>query len=91
LTADPALTAESAVAAGLTPAPAPAVAAAAAAAAVPAAALVREWPVPFPLDVARTLSVHRHGGGDPTYRTDAAGAIWRTSLTPDGPGTLRVS
>jgi 3-methyladenine DNA glycosylase/8-oxoguanine DNA glycosylase len=52
--------------------------------------VVREWPVPFPLDVARTLSVHRHGGGDPTYRTDGAGAIWRTSLTPDGPGTLRV-
>ena len=36
------------------------------------------------------MSVHRHGGGDPAYRTDAAGAIWRTSLTPDGPGTLRV-
>jgi 3-methyladenine DNA glycosylase/8-oxoguanine DNA glycosylase len=46
--------------------------------------------VPFPLDVALTLSVHRRGGGDPAYGTDAVGAVWRTSLTPDGPGTLRV-
>ena len=57
--------------------------------------LVREWPAPFPLDVPLTLSVHRRGGGDPAYRTDAAGpdaasTVWRTSLTPDGPGTLRV-
>jgi len=61
-------------------------------AASPAAApaLVREWLAPFPLDVPLTLSVHRRGGGDPAYRTDAAGAVWRTSLTPDGPGTLRV-
>ena len=55
-----------------------------------AAALVREWRPPFPVDIALTISVHRHGGGDPTYRRDATGAIWRTSLTPDGPGTLRV-
>ena len=61
------------------------------AAPAPAAALVREWLVPFPLDVALTLSVHRRGGGDPAYGTDAAGAVWRTSLTPDGPGTLRAS
>jgi endonuclease III len=52
--------------------------------------LVREWPAPFTLDVPLTLSVHRHGGGDPAYGADAVGAIWRTSLTPDGPGTLRV-
>jgi 3-methyladenine DNA glycosylase/8-oxoguanine DNA glycosylase len=51
----------------------------------------REWQVPFPLDVPLTLSVHRRGGGDPAYGSDAAGAVWRTSLTPDGPGTLRVS
>ncbi len=62
----------------------------AAAGADPAGGLVREWLVPFPLDVPLTLSVHRRGGGDPAYRTDPAGAVWRTSLTPDGPGTLRV-
>jgi endonuclease III len=51
----------------------------------------REWPLPFTLDVPLTLSVHRRGPGDPAYATDRAGAIWRTSLTPDGPGTLRVT
>jgi 3-methyladenine DNA glycosylase/8-oxoguanine DNA glycosylase len=58
--------------------------------------LAREWQVPFPLDIPLTLSVHRRGGGDPAYAADAvgpdaAGSVWRTSLTPDGPGTLRVS
>ncbi len=41
--------------------------------------LSREWPAPFTIDVPLTLSVHRHGGGDPAYGT-----------TPDGPATLRV-
>jgi hypothetical protein len=55
-----------------------------------ASALTRHWPLPFPVDLARTLGVHRRGRGDPTFQTDPAGAVWRTSLTPDGPGTLRV-
>ena len=54
------------------------------------AALVREWRLPFPLDARLSLSVHRRGGGDPAYAVDAAGAVWRTSLTPDGPATVRV-
>ncbi len=70
------------------PVAAPALAADPVAAAAPA--LVCEWLAPFPLDVPLTLSVHRRGGGDPAYRADAAGAVWRTSLTPDGPGTVRV-
>jgi len=53
-------------------------------------ALVREWRAPFPISVRLSLSVHARGGGDPTYRIDAAGAVWRTSLTPNGPATLRV-
>jgi hypothetical protein len=53
-------------------------------------ALTREWQLPFPLDARLSLSVHRRGGGDPAYAVDAAGAVWRTSLTPDGPATLRV-
>jgi endonuclease III len=53
--------------------------------------LRREWQAPFGIDIRLTLSVHRHGGGDPAYRVDAAGAVWRTCLTPDGPGTLRVA
>ena len=49
-----------------------------------------EWTAPFALDVSGTLSVQGRGRGDPTFRRDEAGAIWRTSLTPDGPGTIRV-
>ncbi|MFI5066815.1 MAG: hypothetical protein ACHP9Z_22955, partial [Streptosporangiales bacterium] len=50
-----------------------------------------EWRPPFPLDVPRTLGVHRRGGGDPAFRVAADGSIWRTALTPEGPGTIRVT
>ena len=50
----------------------------------------REWAVPFLVDVRLTLAVQGRGRGDPTFRADEAGAIWRTSLTPDGPATIRV-
>jgi 3-methyladenine DNA glycosylase/8-oxoguanine DNA glycosylase len=50
----------------------------------------REWTAPFAVDVRRTLAVQGRGSGDPTFRTDEAGAVWRTSLTPDGPATIRV-
>lgn len=53
--------------------------------------LVRVWEAPFAADVRTTLSVHRRGTGDPAFRVDAAGAVWRTCLTPEGPGTLRVT
>jgi 3-methyladenine DNA glycosylase/8-oxoguanine DNA glycosylase len=53
--------------------------------------LVRDWHPLFPVDIRMTLSVHRRGSGDPAFRIDAAGAVWRTSLTPDGPATLRVT
>jgi 3-methyladenine DNA glycosylase/8-oxoguanine DNA glycosylase len=56
-----------------------------------APAAVREWLAPFRVDLLLTLSVHRRGGGDPAYRVDASGAIWRTCLTPEGPGTLRLT
>jgi 3-methyladenine DNA glycosylase/8-oxoguanine DNA glycosylase len=52
--------------------------------------LSRDWHAAFPLNVRLTLLVHRRGPGDPTLRIDDRGAIWRTSLTPDGPGTLRL-
>lgn len=48
------------------------------------------WDAPFPLDLRLVLSVHRRGAQDPTFRIDAAGAIWRTTRTPDGPATLRL-
>jgi 3-methyladenine DNA glycosylase/8-oxoguanine DNA glycosylase len=50
----------------------------------------RVWEPPFPLHAALVLGVHRRGSGDPAYQVDAAGAIWRTTRTPDGPATLRV-
>lgn len=62
-----------------------------AAAATGDAGLARDWRAPFPLNVTVILAVHRRGTGDPAFRMDAAGAVWRTSLTPDGPGTLRVT
>jgi 3-methyladenine DNA glycosylase/8-oxoguanine DNA glycosylase len=49
-----------------------------------------DWFAPFGVDVRLTMIVHRHGPRDPTFRVDPAGAIWRTSLTPAGPGTLRL-
>ena len=51
----------------------------------------REWRAPFVLDLPRTLGVHARGRGDPAFRVTPDGCIWRTSLTPDGPGTLRVA
>ena len=55
-----------------------------------AGAMTRQWQPPFPLDWSRTLGVHRRGRGDPAYLTDQYGAAWRTSLTPEGPATMRV-
>lgn len=51
----------------------------------------REWHAPFRLDIRLTLLVHRRGPQDPTFRIDAPGAVWRTSLTPVGPATLRLA
>ena len=52
--------------------------------------LTREWQAPFQVDVRLTLAAQGRGNSDPTYQVDAVGAVWRTSLTPDGPGTVRV-
>ena len=53
--------------------------------------LTRCWRAPFRVDLARTLGVHRRGKGDPAFRAEPSGAVWRTSRTPDGPVTLRVT
>lgn len=55
-----------------------------------AGSLVRRLPVPAELDVARTLSVLRHGPADPTTVRAPDGAYWRTARTPDGPVSLRL-
>lgn len=50
----------------------------------------REWRLPFHVDVRLTLAAHGRGRSDPTFQVDGAGAVWRTSLTPGGPATIRV-
>ncbi|MDT0453869.1 DNA-3-methyladenine glycosylase family protein [Streptomyces hesseae] len=53
----------------------------------------RTWAPPTggPYDLGRTLGVLARGPGDPAYRVDADGAVWRASRTPEGPGTLRLT
>lgn len=43
-----------------------------------------------PLHLRQVLALHRRGGGDPTYRVDAAGRHWRGIRTPHGPATLAL-
>jgi 3-methyladenine DNA glycosylase/8-oxoguanine DNA glycosylase len=50
-----------------------------------------EWRAPFVLDLPRTLGVHARGRGDPAYQVTPDRYVWRTALTPEGPGTLRVA
>ncbi|MFD4634722.1 DNA-3-methyladenine glycosylase family protein [Streptomyces sp. NPDC058284] len=57
----------------------------------PTPARTRTWKPPFPLDLALTLGPLRRGPADPAFRVTPDGAIWRTSRTPEGPGTLRVT
>jgi 3-methyladenine DNA glycosylase/8-oxoguanine DNA glycosylase len=57
----------------------------------PRSPLTRTWRPPFRLDLLAVLAVHRRGRGDPAFQVGADGAVWRTCLTPDGPGTLRVA
>jgi 3-methyladenine DNA glycosylase/8-oxoguanine DNA glycosylase len=52
--------------------------------------LTREWRPPWPVDVRLALSPHRRGSGDPASASTPDGALWRASMTPDGPGTLRL-
>ncbi|MEV0912583.1 DNA-3-methyladenine glycosylase family protein [Streptomyces hokutonensis] len=52
---------------------------------------VRRWVPDWPLDLGLVLGPLRRGPGDPTFRADADGSLWRASLTPVGPGTLRVT
>ncbi|MEU5506375.1 DNA-3-methyladenine glycosylase family protein [Streptomyces fungicidicus] len=57
----------------------------------PAPARVRTWVPEWPLDLSLVLGPLRRGGGDPTFRALPDGSVWRASLTPAGPGTLRVT
>ncbi|GAA2031574.1 3-methyladenine DNA glycosylase [Agromyces tropicus] len=52
--------------------------------------LALDWRAPHETDVAQTLGVLRRGPGDPTFTRGADGAVWRATLTDDGPATLRL-
>lgn len=49
-----------------------------------------DLPVDVPLDLARTLSIHRRGHADPTMRLGADGRAWRATRTEQGPATLLI-
>lgn len=49
------------------------------------------WQAPFATSLGLTLSRLRHGAADPTHHVAADGALWRTTLTADGPATLRFT
>jgi 3-methyladenine DNA glycosylase/8-oxoguanine DNA glycosylase len=48
------------------------------------------WTADGPYDLLRTLAPLRHAASDPTQRTTADGAVWRTALSPDGPASYRL-
>jgi len=50
----------------------------------------RVWQPHWPCPVHVVLGPGRRGAGDPTYRTDPDGTIWRGLRTPGGPVTLRI-
>ncbi|HZJ06879.1 MAG TPA: DNA-3-methyladenine glycosylase 2 family protein [Nocardioidaceae bacterium] len=57
----------------------------------PESARERAWRPDWPCPVGTILSSLRRGPGDPTYRIDPDGTIWRGTRTPEGPVTLRIA
>ena len=51
----------------------------------------RSWSPGRPVHLGRTLGALRRGPGDPAHQVDATGALWRTTRTPSGAATLRVT
>ena len=49
------------------------------------------WRPRLPVDVRRTLAPLRRGTADPTHRVTEDGAVWRTTLLPGGPATMRLT
>lgn len=52
---------------------------------------VRNWTLPWPLNLRATTGLHRRGTGDPSCVFARDGSLWRSVSTPDGPGTLTVA
>ncbi len=51
----------------------------------------RVWRPGWPCPVRLMLAPSKRGGGDPTFRTDPDGTIWRGFRTPQGVSTLRLT
>lgn len=52
--------------------------------------VVRRWVAPYAVRLGMLGSLRR-GSGDPCFARGEDGAVWRTSLTPEGPATQRLS
>ncbi len=50
----------------------------------------RQWRPGHEVAVGATLSALRRGGGDPCYRRQPDGVLWRATRTPQGPVLLRL-
>jgi 3-methyladenine DNA glycosylase/8-oxoguanine DNA glycosylase len=50
----------------------------------------RVWRPDWPCSVLGALRQHRRGAGDPTFRVDDDGTVWRGVRTPEGAATLTV-
>jgi len=50
----------------------------------------RCWRPGRPVALLTLLGPMRRGSGDPTFRVDATGTVWRAVLTPDGPSTTAL-
>jgi 3-methyladenine DNA glycosylase/8-oxoguanine DNA glycosylase len=53
--------------------------------------VVRTWAPAWPVSIGSTLGAVSRGRGDPAYHRDDDGAVWRTTRTPEGPATQRLS
>lgn len=55
-----------------------------------APALSRRWMPAWPCPVRHLWGIHRRGPGDPTFRVDADGTLWRGLATPEGDAAVRL-
>lgn len=53
--------------------------------------LERRWHSDRRIDLIAQLGPLRRGSGDPTWHSESSGAVWRTTMTPDGPGVERLA
>jgi 3-methyladenine DNA glycosylase/8-oxoguanine DNA glycosylase len=52
---------------------------------------VRTWRPGWPCDPYDVIRPLRRGASDPSFQRDVDGTVWRASVTPEGPATLRIT